>query len=137
EEEEVERFKEVGEFLDKFFKSLFLIIAFMATAVGEDFSKKHSIVMKLMVLLVLLYFLLCLLGTMLRNKIEWFSKMLFWMILLIACFFNSGFDHCIFIRCSLGFCLVGWNSWCQWLLQCFRASSIICFSHHIYIQEIG
>ena len=51
-EEEVDRFSELREFLDKFFKLLFVITAFKSTAIGQEFSTKHLNVMMACALLL-------------------------------------------------------------------------------------
>ena len=126
-EEEVDRFSELREFLEKFFKLLFVIIAFKTTAIGQEFSTKHP-----MLWWLVLYFLMLLLGTMLRNRIERLPKILFWIMLVIGISF--GFDHYQFTHSLLSFHVLGWHLCCDCLLQFSRALSIIYISSFRYNQ---
>ncbi|KAG4981397.1 hypothetical protein JHK85_035355 [Glycine max] len=67
-EEEVNRFKELQEIFDKFFKLLFGVIAFKISPMGEALFIAHPNVMMLLVLMIVLYFSLWLLGTMLPKN---------------------------------------------------------------------
>ena len=82
-EEEVDRFRELPEFLDKFFKFFCLLsLPSRLQLLGKNFPQNTPHVMMVLVFMIMLYFLLWLLGTMLQHRIEWLRKMLFWIMLV-------------------------------------------------------
>ena len=80
----MDRFRDLAEFLDKFLKFQFVVIAFLATATGGEFSTKHPHVMMVLVFMIMLFFLLWLLGIVLQNRIERLREILFWIMLVIG-----------------------------------------------------
>ncbi|KAG4968931.1 hypothetical protein JHK82_034637 [Glycine max] len=87
-EEEVNRFKELQEIFDKFFKLLFGVIAFKISPMGEALFIAHPNVMMLLVLMIVLYFSLWLLGTMLPKNSVIFQIILVFIMMLIASVFS-------------------------------------------------
>ncbi|CAJ1957033.1 unnamed protein product [Sphenostylis stenocarpa] len=83
-EEEVNRFRELREIFDKFFKWLFGFIAFKTTPMGEALFMAHPNVMMVMVFMIVLYFLLWLLGTMLPQRSGIFLIILVCIMVVIA-----------------------------------------------------
>ncbi|KAG2371892.1 hypothetical protein LR48_Vigan05g129000 [Vigna angularis] len=67
-EEEVNRFMELREILEKLFKWLFGVTVFIATPKGEALVTEHPNLMTVMVFMIVLYFLMWLLGTMLPDN---------------------------------------------------------------------
>ena len=79
------KFKESQEILDKLFKWLLGVISFFkATDIGEDFFTEHPNVVMSMVLMIELFFLVWLLGTMLRHRVECLQMILVWIILVLG-----------------------------------------------------
>ena len=79
------KFKESQEILDKLFKWLLGVISFFkATDIGEDYFTKHPNVVMSMVLMIELFFLVWLLGTMLRHRVECLQMILVWIILVLG-----------------------------------------------------
>ncbi|RDX62801.1 hypothetical protein CR513_58827, partial [Mucuna pruriens] len=83
-EEGVNRFKETLEIFDKLFNTLFGVIAFKMTPMGEALFIAHPIVTILVLLMTVLYFLLWLLGTMLLRRIVILQALLVFMMIVIA-----------------------------------------------------
>ncbi|KAK7272494.1 hypothetical protein RJT34_29120 [Clitoria ternatea] len=83
-EEEVNRLRESQEIFDKFFKWLFGVIALKNTDMGDALFKRHPNIMMLMVLMIVLYFLVWLLGTMLPCRGIILLMILVFIMLLIA-----------------------------------------------------
>ena len=80
----MDRFRDLADFLDKFLKFQFVVIAFLATAIGGEFSTKHPHVMMVLVFMIMLFFLLWLLGIVLQNRIERLREILLWIMLVIG-----------------------------------------------------
>ena len=77
-------FRESQEILDKFFKWLFGVIAFKTTPMGEALFIAHSNVTMLLVLMIVLYFSLWLVGTMLPQRSRIFLIILVCIMMVIA-----------------------------------------------------
>lgn len=75
---------ELREILDKLFKWLFGVTAFIATPKGEALLTEHSNLMTVMVFMIVLYFLMWLLGTMLPESSDNFMIILVCIMVVIA-----------------------------------------------------
>jgi len=81
----VNRFVELREILDKLFKCLFGVIASIATPTGEALLTEHPNLTTVMVFMIVLYFLMCLLGTMLPESSDNFLIILVCIMVVTAC----------------------------------------------------
>ncbi|KAK7244409.1 hypothetical protein RIF29_39230 [Crotalaria pallida] len=80
EKDEVNKFRELQDIFDKLFKSVFGIIAFKETNVGQSLFITHPNVMMVMVFMIVLYFLVWLMSTMLQ---EYLGCLVIVLVLLI------------------------------------------------------
>ncbi|KAK6645858.1 hypothetical protein PHAVU_L001862 [Phaseolus vulgaris] len=83
-DDEVNRFRELREIFEKFFVWLFGVLAFKATLQEEALFTAHPNVMIVMIFMIVLYFLLWLLGTMLPQRSVNFLIILVCLMVVIA-----------------------------------------------------
>ncbi|XP_020223489.1 uncharacterized protein LOC109805724 [Cajanus cajan] len=81
-------FRETQDIFDKLFKALFGVISFKSTATGEALFIAHPNVMMVMVLMIVLYFSLWLLGTILPQHRGILQLVLLLIMIVIASVFS-------------------------------------------------